>query len=181
MAKHQRALVVGVLAAALSVASVGVAAGAQLVHHAPSEGNGVVLGTAPFVGGAGLCADGICAWAMTRKAVAYPGGDSAHQRDAADYESKAWDPRSCGAASATAADCGYGGIDHWRQTSPATYVQPGVQVYEDPNPDALPVGPYPLPAVAVTTCGIVLGGGAVSLPATALTNGAGQLVVETPC
>jgi hypothetical protein len=56
-----------------------------------------------------------------------------------------------------------------------------VQVYEDPNPEGSPIGPYPLPALYVGTCGVVFGGGQVQMPASPITNGAGQVVLKTLC
>jgi hypothetical protein len=130
---------------------------------------------APFLhGGTGACADGICASVQTQQALAYQGGD-------ADYQGQAWDPETCAGPSDTAADCGHDGIGFWHRHSPTTYVEPGVQVYEDPSPEASPIGPYPLPALAVTTCGVFVGGGPLQLPASPLTNRAGQLAIPTAC
>ena len=58
--------------------------------------------------------------------------------------------------------------------------EPGVQFFEDPDAQASPALPiYPLPAVYVGTCGIVIGGGQLpALPASPLTNSAGQLVIS---
>jgi hypothetical protein len=44
---------------------------------------------------------------------------------------------------------------------------------------ALPI--YPLPAIYVGSCGITLGGGAMKLPSTPLTNKAGQIRISTGC
>jgi hypothetical protein len=114
--------------------------------------------------------------------VAYQGGDASHHRDVADYEGQTWDPASCGGPSDTPADCGHDGIDFWHRARPTTYVEPGVQVYEDADPQGSPLDPYPLPALAATTCGIYVGGGpAAQLPASPLTNSAGQLAIPTGC
>jgi hypothetical protein len=131
--------------------------------------------------GTGACADGICASVQTQRRVAYQGGDPHRSRDVADYEGKAWDPETCAGPSDTEADCGPGGIRAWHDREGTTYVQPGVQVYEDPNPSASPIGPYPLPAAYAGTCGAILGGGPATAPVSPITNGAGQLRVQTGC
>jgi hypothetical protein len=130
--------------------------------------------------GAGSCADGICESVQTQRRVAYQGGGKG-ERDVADYEGKEWDPESCGGPSDTKEDCGPGGIKRWHKDNPTTYVEPGVQVYEDPNPEGSPIGPYPLPALYAGTCGVIVGGGPVTAPASPITNGAGQLKISTAC
>ena len=73
-------------------------------------------------------------------------------------------------------------MDWYRQQEAHNvYVQPGVTVYEDPDPQASPAGPkqlYPLPAAYAGTCGVAAGGGAAKAPASPVTNGAGQVVVS---
>jgi hypothetical protein len=132
--------------------------------------------------GFGSCADGVCESVQTQRRTAYQGDNKKKSRDAANYDGKQWDPATCGGPSDTAADCGPGGIKHWSKQEGAVYVEPGVQVYEDPNPEGSPIGPYPLPAVYAGTCGVIVGGGpAPAAPASPVTNGAGQLVVPTQC
>ena len=136
----------------------------------------------PFVhAGFGSCADGICESVQTQQALAYQGGDSTRSRDVSDYAGQQWDPETCAGPSDGDADCGHGGILYWHDQSPTTYVEPGVQVYEDPDPEGSPIGPYPLPALGVTTCGIYLGGGQVQMPASPITNSAGQLAIPFGC
>jgi hypothetical protein len=131
--------------------------------------------------GTGACADGICFAATSQRRVAFKGKGKG-ERDVSNYEGKEWDPESCGGPSDEAADCGGHDIRYWQKREGTTYVEPGVQVYEDPDPQASPLGPYPLPAAYAGTCGVVLGGGQLSAPAgTPGTNGAGQLVIETGC
>ena len=119
--------------------------------------------------------------AAPSRRVAYQGGDPRTERDVADYAGQAWDPETCAGPSDTVADCGHDGIAFWHHASPTTYVEPGMQVYEDPNPEGSPIGPYPLPALAVTTCGVFIGGGQLQVPASPLTNSAGQLAIHTAC
>jgi hypothetical protein len=179
----------------------------SVLHDGPSDGGAVVLrlepesvqpyldalltgdqgylltNPVPLVrAGAGSCADGICESVRTHREVAYQGGDPSQHRDAADYEGQTWDPATCAGPNDTPADCGHDGIDFWHRMRPTTYVEPGVQLYEDPDPQGSPLDPYPLPALAVTSCGIYVGGGpAAQLPASPLTNSAGQLAIPTGC
>ena len=135
--------------------------------------------------GFGSCADGICESVQTQRHVAYQGGGDG-QRSVYDYDGVTFDPESCGGPSDSPTDCpdengDPQGILYWHNKSGTVYVDPGVQVYEDPNPEGSPIGPYPLPALYVGTCGIVVGGGPVVLPASPLTNSAGQLAIKTGC
>lgn len=131
--------------------------------------------------GFGSCADGICLSTQTQRRVAFQGG-AAGSRDAANYDGKTWDPESCAGPSDTPADCNSpNGIIDWWNGEGTVYTEPGIQVYEDPNPEGSPIGPYPLPALYVGTCGLIAGGGGVAVPASPFTNSAGQLVVPTGC
>ena len=133
--------------------------------------------------GAGACADGLCISVQTMRRVAYQAGSkNAKTRDAADYEGHSWDPPTCAGPSDTVKDCGGHPMSWWHKKNETTYVEPGIQIYEDPDPQGSPIGPYPLPALYVGTCGFVAGGGAApAFPASPITNRAGQLVVDTGC
>ncbi|MEY2403762.1 MAG: hypothetical protein QOD38_1313 [Acidimicrobiaceae bacterium] len=131
--------------------------------------------------GFGSCADGLCESVQTQQRTAYQGDNPRTSRDAANYDGKQWDPETCGGPSDTEADCGPGGIKHWTKQEGTVYVEPGAQVYEDPNPEGSPIGPYPLVGVYAGTCGVVAGGGPIQAPASPVTNGAGQIVVATGC
>lgn len=133
--------------------------------------------------GTGACADGICISVTTVQRVAYrSGGKGAKTRDAADYAGHEWDPPSCAGPSDTTKDCGGHTMAWWHHRNQTTYVEPGIQIYEDPDPQGSPLGPYPLPAFYVGTCGLVVGGGeAPAFPASPVTNSAGQVVVKTGC
>ncbi|HEY2814704.1 MAG TPA: hypothetical protein VGJ03_14665 [Acidimicrobiales bacterium] len=137
---------------------------------------------APLVdAGAGSCADGTCESVQTQQRTAYQGGGKG-QRDAANYDGTTWDPDTCAGPSDTSADCGPGGIKSWWNKDGTVHTEPGAQVYEDPNPEGSPEGPYPLPAAYAGTCGVIAGGGtAPAAPASPITNGAGQVVVSTGC
>lgn len=143
--------------------------------------------------GVGMCADGYCAAVTTKRRVAYQGsGDGS--RDLANYEGKEWDPYSCGGPSDHANNCGGEEISYWNGKDGTVYAEPGVQVYEDPDPQGSPLDPihetgltddyplYPIPSAYAGTCGVVAGGGSASAPAgTPGTNSAGQVVVKTDC
>ena len=133
--------------------------------------------------GTGACADGICISVQTQRRVAYQaGGKNAKTRDVANYDGHTWDPPSCAGPSDTKKDCGGHPMSWWHKKGQTTYVEPGIQIYEDPDPQGSPIGPYPLPALYVGTCGFVAGGGtAPAFPASPITNSAGQLVVQTGC
>jgi hypothetical protein len=124
--------------------------------------------------GMGMCADGICGAVTTQERVAYQGGNPDEpSQPVADYTGKQWDPKSCGGPDDTAADCGGHDITYWHNLDGARTTEPGVQVYEDPDPQGSPIGPYPLDAAYVGTCGVVLGGGPLT--------GGNQTIVPTGC
>lgn len=131
--------------------------------------------------GVGQCADGICFSAQTQRRVVYQGGDPNKSRDVANYGRARWDPSSCSGPSDRPADCGGHPLGYWNDKNGTTYAEPGIQVYEDPDPQGSPVGPYPIPAVYLGTCGLVVGGGKVRAPKSPYTNKAGQLVISTGC
>jgi len=199
-------------------------AGTQRAANGPSDGGALVLNMHPSAlgawldsvqrgdsntlltnpvpvadAGAGGCADGFCVSVQTRQRTVYEGGNP-HQRsrNAYDYSGKQWDPYSCSSGSQqsqSTSSCGGHTMDYWRrQEAQQVNAEPGVQVYEDPDPQASPIDPayeagltshptdYPTPAVYAGTCGVVAGGGVASLPAgTPGTNSAGQLRVSTGC
>ena len=182
--------------------------GSEDIANGPSDGGSIVANVAPLTAadwvakvlggdsqyllthplpagdaGAGGCADGLCVSVQTQRRVAYTaGGKDPETRDAANYEGHTWDPPTCAGPSDTKKDCGGHDMSWWHKRGETTYVEPGIQIYEDPDPQGSPEGPYPLPALYVGTCGFVAGGGAApAFPASPITNGAGQLVVQTGC
>jgi len=146
--------------------------------------------------GFGACADGLCiSWDTTRR-VAYQGLDTTKHRDVANYAGVAWDPYNCAGPSDTVKDCSTPEhpdwtIENWEAQNGTTYIEPGFQLYEDPDPQGSPgvlglVGipqndPYPLPALYIGSCGAILGGGPMQFPAGPNVNSAGQLVISTGC
>lgn len=132
----------------------------------------------------GACADGICAEATTvRQTLYHGGGGSGDSRNVYDYSGKQFDPYDCSSGSAhDEQQCGTGGENTWRkQEATNVYAEPGVQVYEDPDPNGSPALPeqlYPLPAAYVGTCGVTVGGGGLTAPDSPVTNSAGQVSVD---
>lgn len=154
---------------------------------------------------AGSCADGNCEELTTDQQVVYqgcsPADDQASDvacspsradstRNVADYANKQWDPYNCASSDAATEDpgpagCGAKGMDYYRQTEAHNVVvDPGVTVYEDPDPQGSPAGLYPDPGIYVGTCGVIIGGGqdvpklSTKLP---LVNAAGQLDIPLGC
>lgn len=134
--------------------------------------------------GVGFCADGLCISAQTQRRVAYRGsGKNKKSRDVANYAGHTWDPAGCAGPSDKAGpkQCGKHNLQWWDRQNGKTYVEPGIQVYEDPDPQASPIGAYPIPSFYVGSCGLIVGGGNVAMPKSPFTNRAGQVVVATGC
>jgi hypothetical protein len=73
-------------------------------------------------------------------------------------------------------------MDYYRQREASNVnVQPGVVLFEDPDPQGsaiLPTSMFPLPAAYAGSCGVVLGGApGLHFPKSPLTNQAGQLAL----
>lgn len=140
----------------------------------------------------GACADGICMEATTARQTLYNGGGgSGDSRDAYNYTNSdgsphQFDPYNCSSGSQKdQQSCGSGGEAYWyQQEAKNVYAEPGVQIYEDPDPNgspALPADPfYPLPAAYVGTCGVTVGSEATTgqLGSTPVSNSAGQISVN---
>jgi hypothetical protein len=139
--------------------------------------------------GFGACADGICFAAESKRRVGLVGGGgSGKNRDVYNYQGKTFDPYDCSGESPAAEkkchDANHKNEDAYlHQEAHHVNVEPGVQIFEDPDPNGSPLLPtYPLPGVYVGTCGVTLGGGPIKLPKTPLTNSAGQLSLSpTKC
>jgi len=158
----------------------------------------------PVAGGSeAACADGFCEEVTTHQQTLYNGGGGSNgktqNRQVANYAGKTWDPYNCSSgsqSSETKATCGGHTMEWWRQQEARNVTaEPGVQVYEDPDPQGSPIDPlyeggltpapllYPIPGIYAGTCGVVAGGGPVaSAPTgTPITNSSGQVVVATGC
>ncbi len=171
--------------------------GAISAHLTPADAGTAPSAADPFpLAGLseGQCADGFCIESTTQRQQLYSGG-TAGSRDVTDYSSKQFDPYNCSSGDATSEAppaCGGTSLNDWRQQEKqAVYAEPGVQVYEDPDPQGSPIDPlydggatpkpvlYPLPAVYAGTCGVVVGGGpVVDAPPSPVTNSAHQVDVR---
>ena len=199
-----------------------VADGSSGSANGPSDGGAVALYFYPFASptpsltnpvpvagaGEGFCADGYCQDVTTHQQAVYHGGQNGRSRDVANYGGKQWDPYNCASGDQTGEGQGCANpsnpsgpqtMDQWRNAEAQNVnAEPGVQVYEDPDPQASPLDPlhesglvgnqtplYPIPSAYVGTCGVVAGGGPVAGPAVAGTpapqNSANQVVVPTAC
>jgi len=190
------------------------AASAWIAMLEAVDAGGLLPALVPFAnGGFGACADGFCIAVTTQRRIAFQGGRTDIYRDVANYEwsdgtPMQWDPYNCAGPTASPLYCsdasGSHNLKYWYNLSGTVYTEPGIQIYEDPDPQGSPgvlslVGldqvkqaltgngndPYPLPALYVGTCGLVFGGGASGDPTridgTPLSNSAGQIVVKTAC
>ena len=183
--------------------------GSEQVNNGPSDGGAVVANVRPGTtadwlkrvlarnpggwyylkthplpvgdAGFGACADGVCFSATTQRRVAYQGGRTDKKQNVADYQGKEWDPDSCAGPDDQADDCGGQPLGYWKDKDGTYYAQPGIQIYEDPDPQGSPLGPYPLPSLYVGTCGFIAGGGPVAAPPSPWTNDAGQIRIRTGC
>lgn len=185
--------------------------GSQQLADGPSDGGAIVLNVEPgsvqawfdavaaqdtayllthplplVDAGIGACTDGVCWSTQTQQRTAYDGGNpDGPNRDVYNYEGHTWDPEECSSASdeesGPEACQNSGGVGEWHDSYGDAYVEPGVQLYEDPSPAGSPLGPYPIPSAYAGTCGVAAGGGDVQAPASPMTNSAGQVVVSTGC
>jgi hypothetical protein len=138
----------------------------------------------------GFCADGICAAATTQQQTVYYGcGATNPQMNAADDQCAPGTPSSgnvyengapsstqespdCSSGSANDPACftnvdgtpNPGGQNGYRQGTPNNMnAQPGVQTYQDPDPQRSPAAPIGTPGLYAGTCGVYAndGGGSV--------------------
>lgn len=126
----------------------------------PSAANPAPVAGASF----GSCADGVCETVTTYRFEIYQGGGSG-DREVSDYDGKQWDPFECDGASLEGEQsCGSGKPDgpktlkDWANLEGGVYADPGVSIYEDPDPQGSPLKPYPLPGFYLGTCGLIVNG-----------------------
>jgi hypothetical protein len=133
----------------------------------------------------GMCADGICFGASTQQQTVYhgcdatnpqnknsadrcakgtPTNDNVYQNDTPASTKESPNCSSGGPASSETAcytnqdgSANPGGANAYRQhTAQNMNVEPGVQTYQDPDPQRSPVAPFGTPGVYVGTCGVYL-------------------------
>ena len=150
----------------------------------------------------GECADGICGAFTTQQQTVYQGCGATNPQNNGAYDqcttpttnddvykddtpSSQTEPFNCSSGDASSESCGGSGLDQYRQGTPRNmYAEPGVQTYEDPDPQRSPAAPFVTPGLYVGTCGVYVddsGGSAPGVVST-LTGGnmsapAGQYVV----
>lgn len=118
-------------------------------------------------------------------------------RDAAQYNQHTWDkPMKCdsdfsnvnGKDTSNMRYCGNGGMRYWDAAHGIVYTEPGVQIYNDPDPDGdSGDGVYPHPGIYIGTCGIIVGAtprpGSIQYPVlpSPPANAEGQVILATGC
>ena len=142
-------------------------------------------------GSAGFCADGICAEGTTQQQTVYYGCGAGTGNNPASDQCAPGTPQnadvyqnSAPASTKQSPNCQSGSADNsgaacftnadgspnpngangYRQATPQQMnAEPGVQTYQDPDPQRSPVAPFGMPGVYAGTCGVYLndGGGSV--------------------
>lgn len=123
--------------------------------------------------------------------------DDTANRDAAQYSQHSWDkPMKCdsdfskvnGTDTSNMRYCGNGGMRYWDASHGTVYTEPGVQIYNDPDPDGdSGDGVYPHPGIYIGTCGVIVGGtprpGSFDYPTlpSPPANAQGQVIFATGC
>ncbi|HAM00713.1 MAG TPA: hypothetical protein DCQ30_00565 [Acidimicrobiaceae bacterium] len=120
----------------------------------------------------GECADGICSGATTQQQTVYYGCGATNPQNTGAYDQcttnqqnddvfKNNTPASlsespnCSSGDAPGESCGGSGLDPYRQGAPQQMnTEPGVQTYQDPDPQRSPAAPFGTPGTYVGTCGV---------------------------
>lgn len=165
----------------------------------------------------GMCADGICSETTTYQQTVYHGCDAPDSGGFAPCDSgtpqngnvydyapggnpnndpavnnESANCNSGDSTSTNSANCGPGGMDAYRSATPANEnVEPGFQLYADPDPQRSPAAPspfWPTPALYIGTCGVYAGSPATtgqipgepnqSAGGQQITNADGQLAID---
>jgi len=150
--------------------------GSTMLAVTPQGATTTPSGTHPegLVNGAmGFCADGICFDATTQEQTVYEGCGASNPSNNADavqctqgtpssgrvFEngapSSTQEPDSCSSGGATSEQCGGSGLNQYRAGTPSHMnAEPGVQLYQDPDPQRSPI--FWVPGAYVGTCGVYL-------------------------
>ncbi|MHB8594616.1 MAG: hypothetical protein ACYDB3_09865, partial [Acidimicrobiales bacterium] len=132
----------------------------------------------------GFCADGICGEGTTQQQTVYNGCDASNpQNNSADdqctggtptsgnvYENNTpastQEPTDCSSGTTASETCSDGSsFNSYRSNTPQQMnAEPGVQTYQDPDPQRSPAAPFGTPGLYAGTCGVYAndGGGAGS-------------------
>jgi hypothetical protein len=159
--------------------------GTSGVFNGSSDGGGMTLSITPQAALAafsatnpegavnyseGECADGICSAFTTQQQTVYYGcGTNADTPCAANtpgsepvFENKApsstQEPSDCSSGDATSETCADGSsLNTYRSETPQQMnTEPGIQTYQDPDPQRSPALPFGTPGIYVGTCGLFL-------------------------
>jgi hypothetical protein len=126
----------------------------------------------------GECADGICSEITTQQQTVYNGcGATNPQNDGTHdactpgtpssgnvYEnntpSSRNEPFNCSSGDLSSENCNGDGLDQFRQGTPSQMnAEPGVQTYQDPDPQRSPAAPFGTPGLYAGTCGLYVNDG----------------------
>jgi hypothetical protein len=120
----------------------------------------------------GFCADGICGEGTTQQQTVYYGCDATNPQNDGTYDqctgggpsgnvyenkspASTSEGSNCSSGDAGSESCGGSGLDVYRQGTPKQMnAEPGVQTYQDPDPQRSPALPFGTPGLYVGTCGI---------------------------
>ena len=121
----------------------------------------------------GECADGICGGVTTQQQTVYYGCGATNPQNTGtadqcapgtpprgdvftnDTPASTQEPYNCSSGDATSESCGGTGLDQYRQGTPSQMnTEPGVQTYQDPDPQRSPAAPFGTPGTYVGTCGV---------------------------
>ena len=120
----------------------------------------------------GECADGICGGITTQQQTVYDGCDATNPQNDGTYDQCTTDQQSddvyenntpsstressnCSSGDATDESCGNTPMDQYRQGAPQEMnAEPGVQTYQDPDPQRSPAAPFGTPGIYVGSCGV---------------------------
>ena len=122
----------------------------------------------------GECADGICSGATTQQQTVYYGCGATNPQNNGVYDTcttnqqngdvyknatpaSTSEPFNCSSGDATSESCNNTSLDQYRQGAPSQMnTEPGVQTYQDPDPQRSPAAPFGTPGTYVGTCGVYL-------------------------
>lgn len=120
----------------------------------------------------GECADGICSGATTQQQTVYYGCGATNPQNNGAYDScttsqqngdvyknatpaSTSEPFNCSSGDAASESCNNTALDQYRQGAPQQMnTEPGVQTYQDPDPQRSPAAPFGTPGIYVGTCGV---------------------------
>lgn len=144
---------------------------AALAAFSPSHPEGAVNYST------GFCADGICAAGSTQQQTVYHGcGYGTHEACQSGTPSSSdvftnsapssqSESSNCSSGDGQSESCpgGQSGDTYVSQTPTNENVEPGIQTYQDPDPQRSPAAPFNTPGLYVGTCGVYVNGSSDSV------------------